>query len=619
MYLDYITLIIKNMRKIIFGLVLVLFATSVFGAETRTYPAQGSLGFRGLDDKSSPTIVEDGRASDLQNVNFSTTFAVSKRHGYDLVNDSLLDIPDVDFPPIEGIYYNKFSNGTERVFAISGSMLYWDNSNTWTQIPTGAVSITSGQNNQFVFTTALDNVIATNNVNPLFKINSTPGVSNLLFTGLSASVTKANCVSWFRNYLIVANTTEGGTAYPTRIRWSNVGTVETWGDNNYIDISALGGQQIEGLTILYDSLYVFLTNSIWKVSLVGGDEVFVVSEVDRSNGCIAKNSIQNIELSNGQKGVAFLSKDKTINFFNGVNTATLSTIISTTMNGLSATRLPYCVSAYDGTDCYWSVSNGSSSTNNLILDFNTDIDEWTKHTRIPANAMARVLDSSLEYVYFGNYKSGVFQFENTSLNSDVEGETGTVDAVDVYSTDTASGLVILYDASATFTDATGSIVEITAGPGLAETKTVVGCTPTGIVVDSTFTTTPTTSSTYEMGAINAYYTTKWFDMGSGPYVKRLKELYMWTDEIGNQNTDVSYMIDFTGTLATTSINLSGGGGTWGTAIWGTSTWGGQDALFKRVKLNAPCRYVRFKFAEDDIDETFNFYSYSIVYELGDIF
>ncbi len=601
--------------KLLLGLL--LFCNVALAEPTQAYPPQGSMLFRGLDNKSSPTLLQDGRAQDLQNVKFTTTFAVTKRNGVDLINDSFLDLPEEDFTAITGLYYTEFSGGTEAIIATVRNNLWYNNSGTWTKI--SSPTITAGQNNQFVWTTALGSIIGSNDTNAPMKINSSFVASGLNLSDLTDTLTTTKIIIWFKNYLILANNIENSIERPTRFRWSDVGTIETYDDDNFIDIGALGGQQIEAVGILYDSLYFFFTNSIWKVSLVGGDEIFVVSEVEKRRGCIAKNSVQNLTLLDGQKGLAFLSKDKNIYFFNGVTTIKLSTLIEGTTADLTQGRLQYCVSSFDGRDAYWSVTD-AGSTHDTILDFNVDINEWSRHTGIHANALARVIHSdSTEQVYYGNYSNGIYLIENPSLDSDVAGEAGTVDAVSTYTTTTASGLQILYDSSADFTDVTGAIVRIVSGPGLSEEKCIVATTASGIVVSSAFTVTPTTSSNYEIGAIDAFYETKWYDLGTAPKRKFLQELFLWTKEQGDMDNDISYSVDFGGIISTQAINLSGGGAVWGTAVWGVDVWGGAEALFKRVKLKAPCRFVKFKFAEDDIDETFQIYSFSVIYELSDFY
>ena len=71
--------------------------SSVYAEQPRIYPQQGVITFRGLDNKSSPTAVRDGRATDILNVKFDVTGALLKRPGYSTVG-TVLDIPDRDFP-----------------------------------------------------------------------------------------------------------------------------------------------------------------------------------------------------------------------------------------------------------------------------------------------------------------------------------------------------------------------------------------------------------------------------------------------------------------------------------------------------------------------------------------
>ena len=605
---------------------LLVLSTPVAADEWETYPQQGVMPYLGLDDTSAPTQVQDGRAVDLQNVRLDISKGLRQRYGISLVGTGTLDVPDETWPDVTGLYYTQFSSGTGRIVATCSTRFhYLNSSNVWTTIGAGTGSITAGQNNQFVFTTALDNIIGTNNVD--IPIRWAGGAADLYyqvsFTGLSAALTKANAVAFFKNYLIFANTTEGGTTYPTRFRWSNVGTINTWTDADYVDIGALGGQEITGLVELYDNLYVFLTDSIYKVSLVGGNDVFQVSKVADDIGAVAKNSIQTLTLSNASNGIVFLDKDKRIYFFNGVIAQDISTLITTVMGGLSGSRLQYAVSAHDASDYYLCATSGTGSTNNLCLDLQYQIGEWSKHTEWEANAMTHVLDANdTEQLYLGNYESMVFQAVDTDNRDDVGSATGTVTSLDRYQTTTASGLQVLYVSSASYVTGAlvGAPIELTGGTGLAQTGTVAYNTSTGIVVTTDFATTPDTTTTFEVGAIDSFYTSKWYDFGAPARLKHFGEVYFWGEADVSSTHTLSYATDFSTDIESLSLTLSSStsDSIWGSAIWGVSLWGDVDDIFRQAKASGQGRYFRVKFAEDDPQETFHFYGWIPVFQSGDV-
>jgi hypothetical protein len=514
------------------------------------------------------------------------------------------------FEAVTGIYELYKSDGTRTILSSCGSKLFKiTTAGVRTEI-TGTVTITEGQNYQFSWVTALDYAIGTNGTDPIIKTNGTT-TSVLNVSSLSNALTDAKCVIWWKNYLVVGNTIEAGTKHTTRIRWSNVGTIETWSDDDYVDIAALGGQQIEALITLYDDLYVFLTDSIYKVSLVGGDELINVTKVSEGIGCIAKNSVKNIAIGNSE-GIIFLSRDKTINYLDGVKVMEISSSIINLMDGLSAARLPYAVAVDDRTNShyYLSVTNGSASTNNLLLDFHYGIGEWSKHTGINANAFGIANDTNeVLQVYFGNYKSFVYQLSDPDKNSDVAGELGVFDSKGTIDTDTASGLVILYDASADFTDVTGATVTITSGTGEDETSIVCSTkTATGIVVTDALT--ATTNSGYSIGAIDAYYTTKWYDTGVSTRRKNFGELFLWATSETSATMQIYSATDFSSTINSTDVTLATDGSLWGTAIWGTDTWGGTSTSLTRVPLSVSGRFIKYKFSENTIDEPMELFGYS---------
>lgn len=612
-----------------YGLVcsLLLVAGPVWAEEPRTYPEQGAQVFLGLDDTSAPTNVQDGRAQDLQNVDLGVSKDLTKRFGYSLIGQSL-DVASEANCGVTGLYYTKFSSGTERIVSTCGSRFYYLNGTIWTQVSGSVVSgtVVSPENNQFVFTTALDEIIFTNdtNITPL-RYNGTT-LTTVNFTGLSTSSvpTQAKTVAFFKNFLIFGNTVENGVQRPTRVRWSNVGETAAWSDEDFVDIGALGGQEITAMAELYDNLYIFLTDSIYRVSYVAGADTYQFSKVTDDIGCIAKNSVQSITLTNAQNGLIFLDKDKKIYFFDGIAPRDISPLITQTMAGLNAARLQYAVSADSNTDYYLCATNGSGIVNNLCLDLQYQIGEWTKHTNIPANALAHVLDNnSVDQVYFGTNESFTYQLNDDDLNSDVFGAQRNVQSVGSnYAISTATGLQIIYTTGATFAlgDLTGAPIEIISGTGASKTSTVFTNTSTGIVVTDPFTTTPDSTSVVETGAIDAFFTSKWYDMGQPFRLKHFGELYFWAEASTNTGLLVAYAMDFSANFASGIVSLSSDetDSIWGSAIWGVSLWGSQGDVFRQVKQEAGGRYLRIKWSEDDVNQGFHLYGWSEIVWFGDI-
>jgi len=609
---------------------LCLLARVVSAAEPVTYPPQGIQVFLGLDDTSAPTQVQDGRAQDLQNITLEAG-AMRQRYGIDLVltPDSTngleagdtLDIPDEAFCAVTGLYYTKFSSGTERIIATCGSRFYYLNGTTsWDRV--NGATITAGQNNQFVFTVALDNIIGTNDVDTPIRYDGT-ALTTVSFTGLSNAIQNAKTVAFFKNYLIFGNIQENSVERPTRIRWSNVGTINTWTDADFIDIGALAGQEIIAFAELYDNLFIFLTDSIYRVSLVGGADTFQISKVTDDIGCIAKNSVQSITLSNAQNGLVFLDKDKKIYFFNGIIAQNIGTLIETTLDALSGSRLQYAVSTDTNDDYYLCATSGTSTTNNVCLDLEYTLGEWSKHTNITANAIAHVLDNNTtDQDYFGSYQSFIYQLADTSKRDDVGSATGTVSSTHTFTTDTASGLQVLYVSSANYVTGimTGAPIKLTSGTGSGQTGVLADNTVTGLVVTSAFTTTPDSTTVFEVGAIDSFYTTKWYDMGDAARLKHFGEVYFWAEADISSTHSLSYATDFSTDVSTLSLALSSSttDAIWGSAIWGVALWGDVDDIFRQGKLEAQGRYARLRWAEDDPQETFHIYGWNWVYWRGDV-
>lgn len=583
-----------------------------------SYPSQKIMGFRGLDTETPAPNIDDGRAIDLLNVQLSSSFNLVKRPGQSLITGRLDDL-DMDSPAITGLFDSEYSNGSSYTFGFVGHKLKYDTGTTW-QTVSGSGVITDGANNQFVCLMALDNAICTNNIDRPLKIDNIPSRSMVGFAGLTDTITTAKATAWFRNYLIFGNTNEGGTARPTRFRWGNVGTINTFSNEDFVDIASLSGDEIVAFREMYGDLYIFMRKSIWKASLVGGNDVFVFIKIIDGIGAIAKNSVQTVNLPNDRLGIIFISEEKRIYLFNGIFITDIGSLIQTTLDNLLETRLEYAVAVFDGDNYFISLTTDTATTNDIVLVYNVFINEWFKYDQINSNAFARIKDSSgIVKTYSGNYDSFIYWMDDPDNNNDVDGAIGVLDSIGTFSTNFGTDLQALIDSGLSVGVYTGAIVRITSGTGAGQEKIIISGLTTGVIVESAFSTTPDSTSNYSIGDINSFHKSKWYDFGDATRVKTFREIYYWGKEEDNGEVVVSFAKDFGGVLDNETKNLTPPSSSlWDVALWDVATWGSLGDNFYTTKLKGNGRFVQIQFSQDEIDKTFNIYGFNLLAERQDV-
>ena len=575
-----------------------------------SYPPQKIMGFRGLDTRSQSPSLEDGRATDLLNVKLSSAFDIKKRNGYSIINSTLKQA-DTDPTAINGIFDTDYSGGNSWTLAFVGSRLRYDNAGTWTTVG-GTATITAGY--QFQCLMALDSAVCTNDNDPIIKVNSTPTKSVLSVSSLSSALTKAKAIIWYRNFLILGNTVEGGTERTTRFRWSDVGTIETWDDDNFVDLSAFAGEEITGFAELYGELYIFLTKSIWKASLVGGDDVFIFRKAVDNVGSIARDSIQIINFSDNRQAIVFLDEKKKIYLFDGSSVVDAGAIIQPTLDTLSESRLQYAVATFDGKSYYLSATSSGESENDIIYELQTEIFEWTKHNGVNANAFAQVKENtSVIKTYFGNYVSFVYWLDNDDNYNDVDGASGIIDSVGTLSSNLYTGAQALIDLEFVAGSYTGATIRITSGTGVGEERVILSGLSTGVVVTSPFTTTPDSTSVYTIGDINGYYYGKHYDFGDAAREKQMLGMFFVAEEASDNEVDIAHAIDFSSNAASETVELAPSGSSlWDSALWDSGVWGTTGDKIYTVKFSGFGNYIQPKFTNDEIDESFHLYGFNLL-------
>lgn len=112
---------------------------------------------------------------------------------------------------------------------------------------------------------------------------------------LTGNMPKARLIAAHMGYVWVANTSESGTAYPNRIRWSHPNKPEAWRTNDYIDIDVgFDGDEITAIVPWSDRMLIFKKNSVH--ALVGySPDTFQVFPVSQTAGALSQEAVAKSE------------------------------------------------------------------------------------------------------------------------------------------------------------------------------------------------------------------------------------------------------------------------------------------------------------------------------------
>jgi hypothetical protein len=365
---------------------------------------------KGLNTRDTRAGMDLSYASDLLNVDLDVTGAFKKRNGYVVLGgDSGSNV----------VGLVNFQKGVGTLFALKVTDAVIEKMDgfdgTWDTI-TGAVTLTAGQNNFISWTIGVDTIIGTNGINPPFKYTGTGNAAALSIT----QFTLARYVNYYKNRAIFLGTTETNL-YPNRVRWANVGTIETYTANDYTDeCDTADGSQIVGSVLFLDDLYIFKnsrSNGIRKLQYTGSTAIgqaFGVINIGEV-GAISGFSIVPVDINGLGSGIVYWGVDNKIRFFNGTESISLSDHIQPTLNALNIGRNKYIQGKkYSKKNQIWfTVSDGTSSTNNTIIIYDYYNNAFLKHDDITANVLAILTDGNdIEYMCSGGYTGYTFRHDS---------------------------------------------------------------------------------------------------------------------------------------------------------------------------------------------------------------
>lgn len=201
------------------------------------------------------------------------------------------------------IQYFKAANGLSYIFIGCTKKLYRIDGNFPTDVSKagGYLTPTTATWN---FTAYGTSGLASNNHAPIQQIST---LASGTFADLAGTPPLARCICMFKDQLFLGNTTESATNYPRRVFRSAQGDITDWAVDSatgcgFYDLPSWG-QEVTGLTVNGDYLFVYLNNAIWMLSFIGPPLWYSYNKIYEgtcatAQGCIANiGNMQNLVLT----------------------------------------------------------------------------------------------------------------------------------------------------------------------------------------------------------------------------------------------------------------------------------------------------------------------------------
>lgn len=262
----------------------------------------------------------------------------------------------------------KRATATEYLFAFTKKHIYqWNSANkeyderfTCTSDCTEWDTVT--YNDKVIATNWVDKVQVADGSGNFAALDSSSGLEY----GSGVYLTRAKYVKTFENYIIFGYIEEGGTIYPQRIRWNDLGDEATYDSGDAGSAEVGKGDFLTGFGLYQGFCIMFKEKSYWKMWLVPGSAIFNMVPISTKLGCHAKDSI--INDSNGE--LYFFASDYTIRSIRG---EMISRPIDKTLKLIHPDLITairgYHIEKFD--ELWWAIPYGNDATeNNKVAVYN---------------------------------------------------------------------------------------------------------------------------------------------------------------------------------------------------------------------------------------------------------
>lgn len=356
----------------------------------------------GLFDHISPILTPENNASAIQNFMLDDRGQLTARDGFRILNTT--GTLASTSTAITGGGYHTSAVGSNFFAVVVGTHVYRTGTTfagSYTDV-TSTVVVTASASNLAQHTGLNDLEVFCNETDPPFYV---PASGNAL--AISA-VSGAKTCATYGSYLILGNTTESATNFPSRIRWSDINQVNSFPALNFFDIEPNDGDRIVSIIGFSDSVYIFKQRSIYVMAITGSDgpDAFIARPVARNIGAWAKNSLRVVP---GQ-GIYFLAQNTLYKLSNNEGLVPVGDPIQRTFDSVNRAQWANAVAVvYPKRYEYMLSVSTTGSNNNLILVYDYVQGSWTTYTA-NLNMLEQAQDSTGRNVFIsGDYSGNVYE------------------------------------------------------------------------------------------------------------------------------------------------------------------------------------------------------------------
>lgn len=382
----------------------------------------------GLNTVKSGIRITPTELRNCQNIRYNPIGGFKWRQGYTTLGNST-------GTAVTGLYMGRFSSGTNVAFRTRGTRIEKMDSldGTWDDI-TGAVSLTSGQNNLMSFATLNDIVIGVNGVNNAFQISSS--LTSTTVGALPGSVIPTY-VYEHRGYMFYVTADQ--------LFFSDLNTPATIQTNNYIRPGGKNGGNIIGGVDYRSKNFVFKRHAIHAIEFqptrinTAGDLFPFVENPDpivpgvgtQSARSIVRFSTPFTHKTPGQELVFFVDQFGVPRLFDGQSTVAIgaSILVSRDENILSLadmnrSRLPYVWALNDVSNnliyCFMTSGDGTEHDVCWVLDYTVGF-SWCRDEYARTFNCGAIFEntSAVFKPYFGDYNGQVYEMNSGQSDNGV--------------------------------------------------------------------------------------------------------------------------------------------------------------------------------------------------------